>query len=306
MVDFPLHGLRGVRGLELEIARLVEARASCPEPPSIGGEVGLFLAQLISKRTKPGIAYLGPELSFTWEAAARYMPGALLIPMRTIGEVFNAVASGHAAYGVVPFMNSLEGPVGETIDSLALGDVKAAAVLEMKITLCFAARGAPRVVYSHPHAIAQARRFLAALGAQVVYTSSTAEAVKRLDECVDCGVIASPKALEGRQAVCGVEDSESYTRFAVLAKGEPSKGSKAALIFAVPNTPGALYSALEPVAKAGVNMSLIYSRPTRLSPWDYYFLVELEAGDGVGPLLEELKRRTTMLKVVGRYDVVKI
>jgi prephenate dehydratase len=252
------------------------------------------------------VAYLGPEKSFTWEAAARYMPEAELIAARGIAEVFDAVESGSAQLGVVPFMNSLEGSVGETVDLLATRDLYISAVLEMRITLCFAAKGTPRVVYSHPHAIAQARRFLSSLGAQVVYTSSTAEAVQRLDECQDCGAIASPKALEGRQALCGVEDRESYTRFAVITREKPQGGRLAALIFAVPNTPGSLYSALEPIAKAKVNMTLIYSRPTRLSPWDYYFLAELEVGDGLGPLLEELRGRTTLLKVVGRYSVVRL
>ncbi|WP_420804566.1 prephenate dehydratase [Thermoproteus uzoniensis] len=292
--------------MERRIQELVELRASCPEPPSIGGELGAFLASLISRRHKPVVAYLGPEKSFTWEAASSYMPGASLVPARTIGEVFAMVEGGSADLGVVPFMNSLEGPVGETVDSLATRNVRISAVLEMRIVLCFAKRGTPRVVYSHPHAIAQARRLLSSLGAQVVYTNSTAEAVKAFETCTDCGVLASPRALVGFEAQCGVEDAESYTRFAVISPAGSGGGRYAALIFAVPNTPGSLYRALEPIAAAGVNMSLIYSRPTRLSPWDYFFLVELEVGDGLDGLVSALRGRTTLLKVVGRYDVVRL
>lgn len=254
------------------------------------------------------MAYLGPEKSFTWEAASSYMPEASLVAARTIGEVFAMVENGSADLGVVPFMNSLEGPVGETVDSLATRAVRISAVLEMRIVLCLARKGTPRVVYSHPHAIAQARRLLSSLGAQVVYTNSTAEAVKALETCDDCGALASPRALEGFEAQCGVEDAESYTRFAVISTGEGGGGGGryAALIFAVPNTPGSLHRALEPIAAAGVNMSLIYSRPTRLSPWDYFFLVELEVGDGLDGLVAALRGRTTLLKVVGRYDVVRL
>ncbi|MEZ0248385.1 MAG: prephenate dehydratase domain-containing protein [Thermoproteus sp.] len=272
----------------------------------MGGDLGQFLASLISRRAKPLLAYLGPEKSFTWEAASTYMPDAKLVAARTISEVFQLVEDGSADLGVVPFMNSLEGPVGETVDSLAMRRAHIAAVLEMRIVLCFAKKGTPKVVYSHPHAIAQARRFVSSLGAQVVYTNSTAEAVRSFESCQDCGVLASPKALQGVEAQCGVEDAESYTRFAVLTRSEPSRGRYASLIFAVPNVAGALYKALAPIADAGINMTLIYSRPTRLSPWDYFFLAELEIGDGLAELMEALRPRTTLLKVVGRYDVVRI
>ncbi len=252
------------------------------------------------------MAYLGPEKSFTWEAASAYMPGARLVAARTISEVFQMVEDGAVNLGVVPFMNSLEGPVGETVDSLATRTAYIIAVLEMRVALCFAKKGVPRVVYSHPHAIAQARRFLSSLGAQVVYTNSTAEAVKAFENCQDCGVIASPRALQGLDAICGVEDAESYTRFAVISREGLGKGRYVALIFAVPNTPGSLHKALAPIAERGINMTLIYSRPTRLSPWDYFFLAELEAGDDLAGLIEALRSMTTMLKVVGAYDVVKL
>lgn len=300
------YGLRGVHDLELKIAELIEERASCPQPPRVGGDLGRFLAELISRRSKPTVAYLGPEKSFTWEAAAAYLPGARLAPLRAISEVFDAVESGAADLGVVPFINSLEGPVGETVDSLATRSLSISAVLELKIVLCFAARGTPKVIYSHPYAIAQARRLVASLGAQIVYTNSTAEAVEVFKSCENCGVIASPRALEGFEAKCGVQDADSFTRFAVVSREAPKAGSYAALIFAVPNVPGALYKALEPIAQAGVNMTLIYSRPTRLSPWDYFFLVELQIRDGLGELVERLRPRTTLLKVVGRYEIVRI
>lgn len=305
MVD-QAHGLRGVQELERKIVELIEKRAGCPQPPSVGGEIGAFLASLISRRSKPSVAYLGPEKSFTWEAASTYMPEARLVAARTISEVFQMVEEGGADLGVVPFMNSLEGPVGETVDSLAVRRSYITAVLEMKIVLCFAKKGTPKVVYSHPHAIAQARRFLASLGAQIAYTNSTAEAVKAFESCQDCGVVASPRALQGFEALCGVEDAESYTRFAVISRAEPKGGRYAALIFAVPNTPGSLHKSLAPIAESGINMTLIYSRPTRLSPWDYFFLAELEVGDGLAELVEALRPRTTMLKVVGRYDVVRL
>jgi prephenate dehydratase len=265
------------------------------------------IASEVSRLHKPAVAYLGPERSFTWEAAVAMFPHGVHVPSRTITDVFKAVDRGTADYGVVPFINSLEGPVGETVDALATHGVGIASMGELRVTLCIAKRGVPRVVYTHPHAAAQSKRALAALGAEVVYTSSTSEAVKEFEKCPsDCAVLASPRALERYEKTCGVEDGESYTRFAVLSRRGGAAGARAALIFAVPNVAGALYKALAPLAERGINMTLIYSRPTKLSPWDYFFLVEVETGPGLEPALEELRSRTTMLKVVGRYNVIAL
>jgi len=295
--------LRGVRELEEKIIELINRRTKCPKPPDIPGDLGLFIFREISSRWKPRVAYLGPEKSFTWDAAIGFFPNSQLIPARTIAEVFRLLESGEVDYGVVPFINSLEGPVGETIDALTLHSAYIIAVGEMRITLCFAKRGEPKVIYSHPHAIAQARRFLSMLGAQAVYTNSTSEAVEKFKQCSNCGVIASPRALEGEEKLCGVEDSESYTRFAIVARTKGNTGSRAALIFAVPNRPGALYSALSPLAENNVNMTLIYSRPTKLSPWDYFFLVEIEYNDGAKRAIEKMYDKTTMFKLIGVYNL---
>lgn len=252
------------------------------------------------------MAYLGPEGSFTWEAASAIFPQAKLTSHKSISEVFREVESGQVDFGVVPFINSLEGPVGETVDALATHSVGIISMGEMRITLCFAKKGVPKVVYTHPHAASQARKVLQTVGAEVVYTSSTSEAVLEFERCDNCGVVASPRALEKYEKICGVEDRESYTRFAILSRQTPLGGRRVSMIFAVPNVAGALYRALGPIAARGINMTLIYSRPTRLSPWDYFFLVEVEHSEALDEAVEEMKQYTTMLKIVGRYNIIQI
>ncbi len=284
---------------------LLAERAKYNVPPLIDGELAPIIAREVSRRHNPTVAYLGPEYSFTWEAAVSLAPHGKHTPCRSVTEVFQIVESGAAELGVVPFINSLEGPVGETIDAVVTRDVKIIAMGELKITLCLAKRGVPRVVYTHPHAAAQARKALAALGAEVVYTTSTSQAVREFEKCVDCAVLASPRALQQYDKTCGVEDLESFTRFALLAR-EGGYGERALLAFAVPNVAGALYKALAPIAERGINMTLIYSRPTRLSPWDYFFIVEVQHSEELPHALGEMALRTTMLKVVGRYNVMQL
>ncbi len=254
------------------------------------------------------IGFLGPEKSFTWEAAVRSLAGEY-IAMDSVSSIFEDVEKGRVDLGVVPYINSLEGPVGEVIDNLATRDPFIVRVVEMKITLCLAARGIPKIIYTHPHAAGQARKKISELRAQVVFTRSTSEAVEIFERgCMDCGVIASPKAMENiEDKICGVEDGDSRTRFAIISMNRKPWGryTHTAIIFTVPNKPGALYRALSPIAEASINMSFIYSRPTRLSPWQYFFLAELECYE-CDKALDEMKRYTTSLKIVGRYAIESI
>ncbi|MCL2142143.1 MAG: prephenate dehydratase, partial [Methanimicrococcus sp.] len=71
------------------------------------------------------IVYLGPEGTFTEQAANRFAKSMddiqsdfSLSPLATIEDVFEAVESKGADYGVVPIENSIEGAVNTTIDTL--------------------------------------------------------------------------------------------------------------------------------------------------------------------------------------------
>ena len=63
------------------------------------------------------ISFLGPNGTFTHEAASTV--GDDLVPFCNIPAVMESVESGQCIYGVVPIENSIEGPVGITLDSLA-------------------------------------------------------------------------------------------------------------------------------------------------------------------------------------------
>ena len=63
------------------------------------------------------LAYLGPEGTFTHQAATRLAaPGQGVIPLDTIESVYAAVQDGAALNGVVPIENSVEGYVVPSLD----------------------------------------------------------------------------------------------------------------------------------------------------------------------------------------------
>ena len=83
------------------------------------------------------IAYLGPEGSFTHQAAeSRFGAMSEYMTLPTIKSVFEAVNTGRAKFGVIPIENNQEGIVYETVDLLNETSINIAA--ELKIPVHFA------------------------------------------------------------------------------------------------------------------------------------------------------------------------
>jgi prephenate dehydratase len=57
-------------------------------------------------------------------------------------------------------------------------------------------------------------------------------------------------------------------------------------------------------ANAGINLTKVESRPTRLGLGRYYFLIDLEghrADEKVAMVIDELRKHASQLKVFGSY-----
>jgi prephenate dehydratase len=71
--------------------------------------------------------------------------------------------------------------------------------------------------------------------------------------------------------------------------------------------PGALLAALEPFARHGINLMKIESRPIHGTPWVYQFFLDLvaESAAQLHSALEEVRRATSFLRILGLYAVAK-
>ena len=104
------------------LARLTEANAKSGGPLP-DGAVRLIFREIMSAclalEQPLKIAHLGPSGTFSESAARKHFGSApALTPGATIDDVFRAVESGNADYGVVPVENSTEGAIGRTLDLL--------------------------------------------------------------------------------------------------------------------------------------------------------------------------------------------
>lgn len=64
------------------------------------------------------VVFLGPEGTFTHEAALAIFPNSSFISQPSIEDVFSMVEQSKARFGVFPIENSSEGVVTHTLDCL--------------------------------------------------------------------------------------------------------------------------------------------------------------------------------------------
>jgi chorismate mutase/prephenate dehydratase len=265
------------------------------------------------------IAFLGPEGSFSDEAArTTYGKSAQYLSCRRIKNVFSEVDNMNADLGVVPFENSLEGSINETLDSLLnhslsiVGEIQLRIHQNLIVDPQLESVGQIERLYSHPQAIAQCDGYITQYlsNAELVTTESTARATEHVLRDRKGAAIGSRVAAElnGLKILAAnIEDSpNNYTRFVVLKRGSPpEKGEKTSLIFFVENVPSALSAILNEFAKQSINITMILSRPADLRPWEYFFFLDFEGSSSderCATTLKALKEKTRLLRILGSYS----
>ena len=200
--------------------------------------------------TEPVFAYLGPAGTYTDECE----------------------------FGVVAKENSLEGSVTATLDNFSF---KSSATIlgeeVIDIHHCLVMHPDAKIedvatVASHAQGLAQCRRFLSERlpGRSTITTSSTAESAR---------LVMDGARVEERE----IEDHfGNQTSFALIGRqghppvftGDRYKTSLA--LFLQVDRAGTLNMILSEFAYAGINLSMIQSRPTKQALGDYMFFIEFK------------------------------
>ena len=272
------------------------------------------------------LGYLGPEGTFS-EEAARSAPNsgdAQLVGLPTVRDTVLAVGDGRVDRAVVPIENSLEGPVGVTLDTLAGEESDVAIVGELVLTVShyLVARSELALeqierVLSHPQATSQCSRYLREQlpDAEVVATASTAEGARIVAaETAPWAALSTLRAAELYGATvlarADADEADNVTRFVWLARdGAPpdlALPAKTSLAFwgAGDDAPGWLVRCLSEFAFRGVNLTKIESRPLRGPLGHYRFFVDCEGsahGEPVAAAIEGLRRHAEDVKILGTY-----
>ena len=265
------------------------------------------------------IAYLGPEATYTHIAAMNHFKySGEFMPQKNIAEIFAEVERGACQYGVAPVENSIEGAVNHTLDLLFESNVKICAERYQAISHDLMSETGDvrdiKVIYSHPQPFSQCRNWLQRNLPDAILEecSSTSQAAQKAMGRKDAAAIASSKAAQIynlKIIESKIEDSsKNETRFLVIGKeAMPRTGKdKTSIMFVTSHVPGALFKALEPVARAGINMVKLESRPTKSENWSYFFIMDIE-GHLEDPKIQEIltvmKHLCLFLKILGSYPI---
>lgn len=263
------------------------------------------------------VAYLGPEGTFSQEAALKHFGGlAATVPCASIDDVFRQVETGAAGYGVVPLENSTEGAIGRTLDLLVTTPAKVCGEVMLAVRQCLMSkarnRSDIRKVYSHTQSLAQCQQWLARHlpRAERIAVISNAEAARRAAGERRAAAIGSKTAAalyDLDLLARNIEDeAKNTTRFLVIAEHDaaPSGKDKTSLILSTRNVPGAMHELLTPLAVNQVSMTRLESRPARTGLWEYVFYVDVEGHQQeahVAKALSELERKASFVKNLGSY-----
>ena len=265
------------------------------------------------------IAIQGELGSFSHEAALKLLSVGEIVPCSLSVDVFAALSGGEVEVAVIPIENCLAGSVSEHFDLLLANDVRVERETQIHIRHNLIALKGVKIteierVYSHPVALAQCRRFLAAHPAMKAFASyDTAGSVKQLVDQNDRRSAAIASSISARIYDAEIlasnieDDAENITRFFQVRRSAEAvtdpEANKISLAFALEHRPGSLVSALSSMAFLGINLTKIESRPVLGKPWEYIFYVDcqINSGDEDERAVETLKRHCSMVKELGRY-----
>ncbi|ELA08654.1 bifunctional prephenate dehydratase/chorismate mutase [Moraxella macacae 0408225] len=264
------------------------------------------------------VAYLGPVGTFTHAAALKHFgKAATTLPLATIMDVFREVEAGSAMYGVVPVENSSEGVVNHTLDGFLASDLKIVGEVELPIHHQFLVDKHTKVnaisqIYAHQQALAQCRQWLDTHYPNVerVAVSSNGEAARRIKSEWHSAAIAGDVAAaeyDLHKLSENIEDNPSNTtRFLVIGREQiaPSGQDKTSILVSAKDQAGALIEILQPLAKYGVSMTSIETRPERPNKWAYVFFIDMSGhihDANVKQAIDEIRPNVKDLRVLGSY-----
>jgi chorismate mutase / prephenate dehydratase len=266
------------------------------------------------------IAYLGPEATFTHQAAIRRFGSSLkYAAQKTIADVFSEVSKSRADYGVVPVENSTEGVVTHTLDMFVESELKIVSQIVLPIQQCLLSnspRARIKKLYAHPQSLAQCRGWIQnnLPRVEIIETSSNARSAELAAREKNAAALAGLLAAEKYQLDVLERDIQdnaaNATRFLVLGRicSPPTGRDRTSLMVSMSDKVGALHHALAAFRRCGINLTKIESRPSKRKAWEYFFFIDCDGhaqDKKVAKAMASLEQECSYVKVLGSYPMAE-
>ena len=258
------------------------------------------------------IAYLGPEGSFTHQAAeGRFGAMSSYISVSSIKGVFREVNTKKVKFGVIPIENSSNGIVTDTITCLSEYNLKiiAEVVLDIHHTLattCDKIKDIKRI-YSKDIAFDQCRKFLTNMGLdeveQIPVESTTKAAKLAAREPETAAICAHVGAKLHNLPILfeNIEDKDNNkTRFFIISDFEnaQSGNDKTSILVKLPDRQGVLVEFLTDFNNAGINLTKIKSH---IVEGNSIFFIDFDGHKDDENVKKVLEKHKSSIKVLGSY-----
>lgn len=275
-----------------------------------------IMSSALSLEKSMTIAYLGPEATFTHQAAIRRFGSSLRYsPQKTIADVFTEVSKNRADYGVVPVENSTEGVVTHTLDMFVDSELKIVAQIVLPVQHCLLSncpRSQIKKLFAHPQSLGQCRIWVQnnLPRAEIIETSSNARsaemAAKEAGAAAIAGLLAAEKYRLGVLEYDIQDNVANATRFLVLGRqcSPPTRHDRTSIMISITDKVGALHSAIAAFRRCRINMTKIESRPSKRKAWEYFFFIDCDGHQlerKVAKALHLLGEHCNFVKVLGSY-----
>ncbi len=270
------------------------------------------------------VTYQGAEGSYSHLAAQRQYSGrpggVLLTGCETFRRAAEAVLSGEADLALLPIENTTAGSINETYDLLGEGGLTITGEVIAAIEHCLLGLPGSTVeelsaALSHPQALWQCEGFFRAhphIRAQAEF--DTAGAARKVKESGDRGLAAiasfAAASTYGLEVlVRGIQtQAGNATRFVEMGLHAVPVAEtarvKSSLLLVLSDRPGALGEVLQELARRGLNLTKLESRPIPGNPWSYRFYLDVD-GHASATVFQEalaaLGALTTDLRLLGTY-----
>ncbi len=279
------------------------------------------------------IAFLGPEGSYSHLAAKEFLKTEIkvkkgandwdeCVPFRNFPEVLAAVENGRVDGAAIPIENSIQGGVSQNLDLLQeYAELYAVKELVLRVDHRLVYKEGVKLseigrIYSHRQALDQCAAYLSKEMpfASLRETESTGFGISRAmeDESGKSAAIAGAHIENLRAgfvmgAECISDEKNNYTHFLLIKKGKetlPENSDRVFFSAVCPHRPGSLIQLLQLIAKSGINMTKIESRPVKNRPGDYRFFIEADCDISsleVTEMLSSIEKNTLECKILGAY-----
>lgn len=266
------------------------------------------------------VSIQGVKGAFHQEAAQQYFGDDIdVCECLTFSRLIESVETREADFGVMAIENSLVGSILQNYTLLRESSVGVIGEVYLRIEQNLMALPGEtletiREARSHPMALAQCEGFFRNHShIRLIETEDTALSARQIAAESLSGVATVASVEAARQYGLSIvarsieSNKENYTRFLVLSGSNnpkiPTNATKASITFTTIHQPGSLLMVLQPLARHGINLTMLQSLPQVGKRWEYIFHADLVFGQQsvLALALEEIRRVTSSLKILGIY-----